>query len=801
MGLSPIIVTLLGARATGVISWCLRPRGQNHLSSPPPMHATQSRSPRRSTSPRAIGACLVAAGLMVSCADDDDPVSTLRVPTVARFAPSAGVVPVPNDLLFAGSADGTLNIPIADPTNTSDPAIALNTLDGWSTTGPIAIEFTRPVDPATVVAGSSIFLFEVTAFADADQPVGGPVISVDTELQEGVDFAVAIPPEGGGSTVVIQPLQPLAPSTPVSGGNSVYMVIVTNAVTDTDGEPVQRDTEYLFASVPMLGQDPTPPESLVRLNGLINSQLNAFDAVPTIAVPREDVVMSFTFTTQSVGAGLQTVLGIASGNEQVIIDNLCAILGTCGADTGLNPFSTPLINQVNSPTSFLGTAEELLGGAPGSGEANVYAGIFKAPYYLEASMNASFAGVTNDDASITVPWRSRYAADAGDTDRNVTRFNPLPVATSCQQIPLLISVPEDTVANPQPMDGWPVVIFQHGIGGNRAAMLFVAEALAAEGLACVAMDLPLHGREFNEPLPSGLDIFVGYDNALPQTDDVWERTFGIDLLTETPGQLPSPGPDGAPDSSGAHFINLSNLAVTRDNIRQAVSDLINLKAALATLQVQGADVIDETQVHFMGHSLGGIVGTPFVANQPDLVAASLGMAGGSLPYLLNGSVSFGPVVRGGLAAAGIVEGTPEFSQFLAAAQAIVDGADPINYAGLIAAQATPIYFSEIVGGGPGGGVADLVVPNTVAGAPFAGSTPLTQVMGLTQVSAAVVGDPNLKAVVRFIEGNHSTLLAPNLVAPPTAAETAAFLELQAQIAGFHGSGGQDIPVTDTTVVQ
>ena len=75
-------------------------------------------------------------------------------PLVARFDPANGVLPTPNNLLFAGSVDGTLNIPVADP---SDPASAtvqaLNALDGFSTTGPMIATFSSALDPASLVAG------------------------------------------------------------------------------------------------------------------------------------------------------------------------------------------------------------------------------------------------------------------------------------------------------------------------------------------------------------------------------------------------------------------------------------------------------------------------------------------------------------------------------------------------------------------------------------------------------------------------------------------------------------------------
>ena len=46
------------------------------------------------------------------------------------FDPANSVIPFPTNLLFSGSADGTLNIPVEDETDISDPQVALNALDG-----------------------------------------------------------------------------------------------------------------------------------------------------------------------------------------------------------------------------------------------------------------------------------------------------------------------------------------------------------------------------------------------------------------------------------------------------------------------------------------------------------------------------------------------------------------------------------------------------------------------------------------------------------------------------------------------
>lgn len=732
-----------------------------------------------------IGLALLAA----ACSDDDDPQSQVDTPTVALFSPSEGKIPIPNDLLFSGSVDLTLNPPITDPSNGSDPLIALSTVDGWSTVAPIVIECTRGLDEATVIGGDSVRVFRVTA--DPTVPVGGEVVIVDSELVAGDDYRVEVAMEyPDGSAIRILPLVPLAPSQ--LGANSVYMVAVTNAVLDVNGDAVQRDASYVFAATEDLS-DTTPPD-LLALQGLVLSQLDAYESFTTR--PKDDVVVSFTFTTQSVGAVLGRISTIANGNttdEQNLIDLLCAQLGTCGTDTAPDPNSPAQARLINVAPG-IGTASELLGG--GVGVAEIFNGIFVSPYYLtEGANTGAFDGLTNDTAPLTSPWQSRYAPQGGLTaDRNLTRANDLPVATSSQQVPLLVSVPP--LAG-MPTNGHPVVIFQHGFGGNRAAMLFMAETLAAAGLACVAIDMPLHGINSGELLPNGLSIFSGYS----QNGDLWERNFGLDLLSNT--DL-SPGPDGNADPSGAHFINLTNVAVSRDNIRQGIADLLNLKASLEDLMIMGIDRIDESQVHFIGHSLGGIVGTGFVGLSPDLVAATLAMPGSAVPYLLDGSPAFGPGIRAGLGANGVEAGTPAYSQFLAAAQTIVDAADPINYASLIvgADPRTPIYLTEIVGGGANMSSADLVIPNSVEGAPLAGTDPLVTALGLTDVSSTTTNAGGLQIAVSFIEGNHSSILFPTTPGQtPTAEETAAFTEIQNQLSGFHGTGGTQIIITNGTVIQ
>ena len=74
-----------------------------------------------------------------------------------------------------------------------------------------------------------------------------------------------------------------------------------------------------------------------------------------------------------------------------------------------------------------------------------------------------------------------------------------------------------------------------------------------------------------------------------------------------------------------------------------------------------------------------MVGTVFLAFEDQVGAASLAMPGGGIARLLDNSASFGPVIEAGLAANGVIKGTPEYDVFMAVAQAAIDAADPINH--------------------------------------------------------------------------------------------------------------------------
>lgn len=694
-----------------------------------------------------LTSALIAALLSVGCSTDPqqsravpvqvpttpDGAPVTRLGPTANFDPSTGAVPTPNNLVYAGSTDATLNIPVADPTNFGDPLVAINALDGWSTNAPITMTFSAAVDASTVTAGGTVRVFEVTLSGP-----GGAVTSVVRQLGAN-EFAVAM---ATPTTLAIIPLRPLAPS-------SHYAFLITDGITDGEGGHVQSSQVYAITKntdplvVDGVNQTVLPDANataLEPLRQLTNATETALAAASGIA--RERMALTWVMSTQSVGDVLAKVAETAEAADHLF-----------------------------GPTGMTTAAI----GAPGT--ADIWFGWIEVPYYLQAPSDVTPADPTR---VVSGHWQ-------GAGGSNLTRFNPTPVARSTQRIPAILTIP-NTMA--MPAGGWPLMIFQHGITGNRSQALAIADAAASAGRAMIAIDQPLHGITdaagplfaFRTDNPAGVYATPGFGGTT-------ERHFFVDLVDNATS---APGPDGQIDGSGTHTINLQRLLTSRDNLRQASADIITLVATVSELTA-GPNTFDSSAVHFVGHSLGGIVGIPAVAAMGDGVAtASYKAPGGGVARLLHGSASFGPRIRAGLAGAGVDFPSPAYDQFMFAAQTVIDSADPLNYAAA-ASAAAPTHMMLVIGDG-NAMLPDQVVPITVAGAPLAGGAPLAALMGLQLITETTTDASGLRGQVRFVAGDHGSLLSP-------AASPAATVEMQTQVATFMATFGTTIPVNNPAVVQ
>ena len=215
-----------------------------------------------------------------------------------------------------------------------------------------------------------------------------------------------------------------------------------------------------------------------------------------------------------------------------------------------------------------------------------------------------------------------------------------------------------------------------------------------------------------------------------------------------------------------------------------------LEIMFERIATAGGD-INATRIHYIGHSLGGIVGGTFLgtAGAAEVRTGELAMPGGGVAQTIFDSPAFGPRIKQGLAAQGITEGSTLYNQFIRDAQTIVDAGDPINYI-KTAATVRPLLVLQVVGGGtlPSGAASasDQVVVNSA-------TKRLIDAAGLQRVSAAGL-NPGPTGYVNFIFGDHGSIIDPTSSAATTA-------EMQSVSIGFANSLGTVIPITNTAVVQ
>ncbi|MGR5229086.1 VolA/Pla-1 family phospholipase [Photobacterium damselae] len=788
-------------------------------------------------------ALIIAASLgLTACGGDSkttgtptvnpDIADSLKAETKVNFDiisnPTAPIIVMPTYLAM-DQQDGTLSVESSavDPTNLGDPLVAMGETDGWSTSQPIQISFTgNPLDPTT---GSDSFHLiksgDPTNLADTTQP---------TELVADVDYKVMI----SGDTLTAILLKPLDPA-------SNYMFAVTNDLLDSKGNPVGMSNSYAAIKA----TTPPPSSALLPAQAITHATENEFAQV---GVDKSKIIFSSWFTTASVGdvlfaAKSATALAIQNGAESVW-------KGTAKAED-ITPSQLSSLFKIGSPTKAGKTVE---------GKGEIYKGNITLPYYLDI----------RPDHFLTTPWQSgmpslakiqyvlTHGSDADkqavqqqlndlgvdpqdlavvatdpkaqvrvlsaltgakitladgkqlDPQRIITRYSPVPELKSVQTFEYTLILPTKAECQ-QPLTN-AVTIYQHGVTSSKETLTKSALADQLIGNQCraiFAINHPLHG-----------DRGVAGQNA-----------------AENPSM----------------YLNLASLTVARDNLRQSVTDVINLRASIGKIFAQMAQDPESISslgvlkrlnptvgVNFVGHSLGAITGVDVanianrsigneVADQTffNIDAVALANPGAEIPYLLLNSQGFSPLIKGSIVASVdkqfaaqcgntnlgvcyavyqnklINDGTPEslatlqalyasFNQFAFAAQTVMDTVDPINHSAFVPKE-LPVYLAQVKN--------DLVIPNytplgqTVAGTdipvPYSPFTGTTPLLKTLALTPTTVSikDTVVRNAALFNAGVHSSLLDPK----PSEAVTA---EMQSEVHSFISSNGKELTISDDSVL-
>lgn len=797
----------------------------------------------------------VVSALLAGCGGSDDNKGDTSSYLDYLLTGSNAVRP---SALAARASDGTLKFS-TETADLSNPVSAMSTLDGWSTTQAIQIV---PVTssgitvqaPTAAEFGASVaplYLLELTFDSTALRPSG-----VKTVLTYGVDFVVA----ASAGKLNLVPLKPLNPS-------SYYMIVATDSLKDSRGDALKAGSDY--GNYKNNAGSNAQEQTINGLIALQEGLFKAATGIATDHVifsdwfgtqSGADVLVAVKSAAASVLKS--PILDAAALWKQDALGNT-SLPGTYTlAVTGSNTFLTQLDNEQFLPQEQKGAIAAAVAASPTltgiAGMTQVYTGSVKLPYFLstpaiagswdkaktqswhgaipslyaianalkasDSEVIAGLVGAGVDPALlgelIADPTRqSELLAEASkligvtltsggkplDAERNIGRFNPLPMLEEVQSVPMRIfaAAPLNTITD--------VIIYQHGVTSIKEDSYALALGQIGAGMgaskkvAVVVIDHPLHG----------------------------ERGYALSGSTDTVTTSDNPMP----------YLNLSYLTVARDNLKQSVADLLGLRLAVGLANAKGLGTQlggAGLKVHFLGHSLGAIAGANLlaVANQSignaqadalfKFDTGGLAMPGGGIAPLLLNSPAFGPTIKMGVLTGGSAELKAGFAayapncqtavptcfvnEFLPsldaatqataastlqsysfAAQSLLDSADPINLGRGIKAD-FPLFATEIVGDGALS-LSDQVIPNSIASAPLGGTEPLFKVLALQPLTATGAASRN---AARFVAGGHSSLLAPDENFDPSGDVTT---EMQSQFGSFFMSGGTLVQVTNGSLLK
>jgi predicted esterase len=228
----------------------------------------------------------------------------------------------------------------------------------------------------------------------------------------------------------------------------------------------------------------------------------------------------------------------------------------------------------------------------------------------------------------------------------------VPQMQRVETLRIAISVPQGD----PPAAGWPVVIYQHGTGGDYQSFIHDGSAREAANVTDGA------GRTIARMAMVGTDQVLHGTRVPPGTEE---------------------------DTT---FFNFLNIRAARDNPKQGALDAFQVVRLLHAVDVVAPDTgrrikFDTSRIYFKGHSQGGLTGPLFLVAEPEVKAAVLSGAGGDLIYSLLNKTRPNPIPT--IVQALLHDPVDEFHPLLSLVQGYLEDTDPINYGRHLFAEPLP----------------------------------------------------------------------------------------------------------------
>ncbi len=364
------------------------------------------------------------------------------------------------------------------------------------------------------------------------------------------------------------------------------------------GFPLQEETRYaLVATNRLRAIDASPVRVAADFATIAGAEVAAYPALAR---------------AQQVYAPLWSWLDEAGGDERADVV-AAAVFTTQDATALLGAVREVIWDQVDAPVARSITLRD-------ANDTYVfYEGVYDAPNFQSGD----------------VPYMREGGEIVVDDDTG------LPVIERMEELRFAVTIPAGEV----PTDGWPIVLYAHGTGGDFSSFRSngTAARFAAEGLAVIGIDQVLHGPR-------------------------------------NPGTSPE-----------IAFFNFQNPLAARYNTLQGALDnfqLVRLALGFDFADENGALRFDSERIYFFGHSQGGLTGPPFLAHEPLIDGAILSGAGGLL--YLSMILKTEPLDITAIVGAFIRDWPlDEFNPILAILQGWVDLSDGVSYARYLAREPRP----------------------------------------------------------------------------------------------------------------
>lgn len=727
------------------------------------------------------------------------------------------------------NADGTFQVdsnnnPIQNPVY--NPVYsAITDLDGFSTLAPFDIPVSASVDASTLEG--HVFLQAVN-YGSASPWFGEANTNdpLDYSDEKKAEFTLSVVTHEGSllkdNVIRVTPTKPLAKDTR-------YLVVLTRGIKGVNGGSLVMPEEYAY----LAGNGAIPAGDAESARAAIQSwQKLALKLMLDKGLNINDRSMAYTFVTGGKDDVMQSITAPVTFDSALSADTNNLLPTPTKRSTTFN--NTAWV-QMNELSGYHGMSSAKSALTSGTIELPYYLpapkGAFKDddidPLYDDVDGNGAKSGYAScEDADdngnianidrclqsqltaanvILGQWEADQNAvytvkgSSSESDKaksdNITHFYPFAKEQGKVDVPVTVVEPELDGDNActKPADGWPVVIYQHDLKENRfsESVLQFAESMAAQCIATIAIDLPLHG-----PLPnvdSGYNVagnevplmaFVNESETgkdvgsvgLPPYDSfiniyAGNNAAGIELLTKRTlaqrhfgltSEANSFTPQAASQTfgtSGSLFFDYLHFQTLRDNMRQAVMDLMNLTASIPSMDYKNDGKVDfnKDKIHFVGKGLGGIVGMTFVAlnnanvdNNKSLVriqsASFIDVTGGLGAWARTSAVGEDMVSfftkaksEGG---GGVTKDSGDFNSLFYMFQATLDTVDPLTYVNKFATSNTPFVMFKTG-----------ATPASIAGFAYAGVDELAKRMGATTTTI----DADLANGKFLVEANTSQI--------------------------------------------